>query len=226
MVSKFLFIWILLVLFIISRIIIDNENDINNTEQLEFDKIKLNAKTGDLIYFRWNYVNTLFRIFSYFSHVGMIIKIKGILYILETHPDEKNKNKNKNKINSGVHLYLLESRIKKSIGTYFYTKLNVSSKKRKDIQIHIKLNLKKYKKDIKFDNNFKFVFVQNYIYNLLNIKLHKRKEMFCSEFIGNILKKTNIYYHKNLTSLHPGSFLYLMKKNNLNLYKPLRQIIF
>lgn len=218
--TSVLFIWVLLVFFIIFRVIIDNETKINNKTQLSFDKMKVVAKTGDLICFRWNYVDTLFRIFSNFSHVGMIIKIKGILYVLETHPNEDNK------VNSGVHLYLLESRIKKSLGTYFYTKLNTTDTKRKKIETHVKLNLQKYKENIKFDDDFKFIFVQNFIYNLISLKLQKKKTMFCSEFIGNILKKTHIYYHENLTSLHPGSFLNLIKKNKLNLYQPLLQLTF
>lgn len=209
--------WIVFSLFLLLRIVIDNEN--SNLKKIQFIKIKDIAETGDLICFRWNYVDALFRIFSNFSHVGMIIKINKKLYILEIHPNEDDK------INGGVHLYLLENRIKGYYGNYYYTKLNTTYKKRKNIKNHIKSNLQFYKQSIHFDDNFKYIFVQNYIYNLFNLKINKRNTMFCSEFIGNILKKTNIYVYHNLISLHPSSFLNF-KINQKYLYQDLQEILF
>lgn len=206
------------IIYFILRYIINNET--GNFDNIDFNHMINVANTGDLICFRWSELNTIYRLFSMYSHVGMIIKINSKLYILETHPKNKISN---NK--SGVHLYLLESRIKKNFGSFYYSKLNTTIKKRKQIELHIKTNLKMYKKSIKFDNNFQYVFVKNYIYNLLNLNLKlDKKTMFCSEFIGSILKITNIYNHKNITGLHPGSFTYLMGNDKRKLYNQLLKI--
>lgn len=216
-------IFITSVVYFIDRVYIDNE--MNGYDKINYTKLEKIANTGDIICFRWNCVDVGFRLFSKYSHVGMIVKIpnnnKNHLYILETHPDE---NPGSNIHKSGVHLYKLKKRLEYYDGDLYYSQLNVNNMEKSKLTNHIINNLKKYKKNIPFDDNFRNIFVLNWFYNLLDLELPKRKSMFCSEFIGSILYKTNIYKHnKNLATLNPGTFLDL-QKNNEKLYNLLLEI--
>jgi hypothetical protein len=207
--------------FLIDSVYIDTE--MLTTPMTSYEKMETIANTGDLVIFRWNTVDVGFRLFSKFSHVGMIVKHKDKLYLLETHPKEDLESKIDD---SGIHLYHLKKRLEEYNGTYYFTQLNTQNNKRKDITKHIMTNLKKYKKTIPFDNNFRNIFVLNFFYNLFGIKLPERKSMFCSEFIGTILQECNVYKHyKNISSINPGTFLEFKKQNGENLYGPLYDIL-
>jgi hypothetical protein len=219
------YILIISILYVLSSLYIDTE--MLNTPQIHYDKLQDIANTGDLIIFRWNIIDLGFRLFSKFTHVGMIVKHKHKLYLLENHPNE---NLESEINNAGVHLYSLKKRLKNYGGTYYFTKLeNNTSTKNTNANIlknHISQNLKIYKKTIQFDSNFRTSFVLYYICNLLNVNISKRTEMFCSEFIATILENCNVYkYHHSLTSINPGTFLEFTK-NKKKLYGPLYHIHF
>lgn len=206
--------------FLLDSLYIDTE--MLTTPMVSYEKIEEIAQTGDLVIFRWNTIDVGFRLFSKFSHVGMIVKQKGKLYILETHPKEIPESEIDD---SGIHLYHLKNRLNEYDGTYYFTQLNTTNNKREKLRKHVLNNLKKYKKEIPFDTNFRNIFVLNYFYNLFHIKLPKRKAMFCSEFIGTILERCKIYkHHKNISSINPGTFLEFTK-NGQNLYSPLYYIL-
>lgn len=206
--------------FLLDSLYIDTE--MLTTPMVSYEKMEEIAQTGDLVIFRWNTIDVGFRLFSKFSHVGMIVKHKGKLYILETHPKEFPDSEIDD---SGVHLYHLKNRLNVYNGTYYFTQLNTSDNKREQLRKHVLNNLNKYKKEIPFDLNFRNIFVLNYFYNLFNIKLPKRESMFCSEFIGTILAKCKIYKHyKNISSINPGTFIEF-KKNGENVYGPLYNIL-
>lgn len=216
--SIILSVWILTICYLIDRIYIDTEMIM--TPKITYENMQSIANTGDLVIFRWNMINVGFRIFSKFSHVGMIVKHKDKLYLLETHPKDSYID------NSGVHLYCLKTRLKNYNGEYYFTQLNVLNNKREYLRQHIIKNIKNFKKNIPFDNNFRSVFVLNYFCNLLNIELPKKKSKFCSEFIAVILEKCKIYKHyKNISSINPGSFLDFKTHNCENLYGLLYNII-
>lgn len=226
--------WIVILFYFCYRLFIDNE--MNNTPLIKYKNIYKEAETGDLIIYRWNIVDVGFRMFSKFSHVGMIVKKNNKLYLLETHPDE-NKNKKHKKNNDGVHLYLLKNRIEDYDGECFLAKLNTNCD-REQLTNNIIKNLNEYK-NIPFDASFRDLFVYNYFRNFITRQspassvnsVHEctvpnKQTMFCSEFIAYVLYKNSIYTHdKNLASLNPGSFLHLTK-NNKPLYKSLKKIIF
>lgn len=216
--------WIIILFYFCYRLYIDNE--MNNTPTIKYKNLYKNVKTGDLIIYRWNTVDVGFRMFSKFSHVGMIVKKNKKLYLLETHPDE-NTNKKDKKSNDGVHLYLLKNRIEDYDGECFIAKLNPKYDT-KYITNNIINNLKEYKK-IPFDASFRDLFVYNYLKNLItpfDVTVPNKESMFCSEFIGHILYKTDIYRHdKNLASLNPGSFLDLKNNNNEQLYNYLKKVV-
>lgn len=213
-------VFIVSVIFLLDSLYIDTE--MLMTPMVSYEKLEQVANTGDLVIFRWNSIDVGFRMFSKFSHVGMIVKHKGKLYLLETHPKEDPES---DKDDSGIHLYHLQKRLEEYNGTYYFTQLNSTDEHREHIRKHILENLKMYKKTIPFDDNFRNIFVLNFFCNLFRIKLPKRKAMFCSEFIGTILERCKIYkHHKNISSINPGTFIEF-KKNGKNLYGPLYYIL-
>lgn len=214
-------VFIVSVVYLCYRTYIDTE--MIGTPVITFEKLCKIAKTGDLVIFRWNLVDVGYRLFAKHSHVGMIVRKNDKLYLLEIHPNES---KEQGIDDSGVHLYNLEKRLNEYNGDYYFTQSNITQQERQKLSDHIFQNLKKYKKKVKFDTNFRTVFVVNYFCNLLNITLPKKDTMFCSEFIGYILQKTNIYHHdKNLASINPGTFLEFQNKDGEQLFSPLYQII-
>ena len=214
-------IWIVSVMYLIDRLFIDNE--MNNTKMMTYNKLEKVANTGDIIMFRWNIIDVGFRLFSKYSHVGMIVRKNNKLYLLETHPKEDPES---DIDNSGIHLYSLKKRLKDYDGDYYYSQLNINNEKRNSLTDHIITNLQKYKAEIPFDTNFRNVFVLNFFYNLIGKKLPEKKAMFCSEFIGNILHNCNIYsHHTNLASLNPGSFLDLKTPDGKSLFNTLYHVI-
>lgn len=210
------------VCFLLDSLYIDTE--MLMTSMVSYEKLEQVANTGDLVIFRWNSVDVGFRLFSKFSHVGMIVKQKGKLYLLETHPKEEEPDSEID--DSGIHLYHLKNRLEEYNGTYYFTQLKTDDDNRERLRKHILDNLKMYKKTIPFDTNFRNIFVLNFFYNLFGIELPKRKSMFCSEFIGTILEKCKIYKHyKNISSINPGTFLEFKKQNGGALYGPLYEIL-
>jgi len=199
------------------------DTEMLQTPMVSYERLENIANTGDLIIFRWNIIDAGFRMFSKFSHVGMVVKHKDKLYLLETHPKE---NLQSNIDDSGVHLYCLKKRLEEYNGTYYFTQLKTPNITREKIRNHVLQNLKKYKKEIPFDTNFRNIFVLNFFCNLFGITLPKREAMFCSEFIATVLQECKIYkHHKNLSSINPGTFLEFKKNNGKELYGPLYYII-
>jgi hypothetical protein len=202
--------------YFIDRMYIDNE--MNSVANINYSNIEKTANTGDIICFRWNCVDVGFRLFSKYSHVGLIVKKNNKLYILETHPKEDPES---NINNSGVHLYKLKKRLDYYDGDLYYSKLSaaINDTQRSKLTNHVINNLNHYKKSIPFDDNFRNIFVLNWFCNIFDLKLPKRKTMFCSEFIASILSHTGIYTHsRNLATLNPGTFLDLKTPQNTNLY--------
>ena len=214
--------WIMLIFYFCFRVYIDNE--MNNTSKMNYTKFKKTAKTGDLIIYRWEYIDVGYRMFSKFSHVAMVVKKGKKLYLLETHPNENKKNKKPD--NQGIHLYLLKNRLSQYNGQYYISPLKKNIN-RDDFTNYILTNFKKFKKEIPFDNAFRDLFVYNYFANRLGMKIEKKKEMFCSEFIGYLLDKYNIYHHnENLAAIEPGTFLTFKDKTGKNIYGDLTEILF
>lgn len=214
---------IIIIIYFCFRVYIDNE--MVGIPKLKYSEFKKNAKTGDLIIYRWEYVDVGFRMFSKYCHVAMVVKKGKKFYLLETHPNE-NKNNIGKKDNQGVHLYVLKNRLSQYNGQYYLVPLN-SNINRDKLTKNILDDIKTFKKEIPFDNAFRDLFVYNYFANKLGIKLTEKKEMFCSEFIGYILNKYNIYKHNgNLTSIEPGTFLSFKNNTNDNLFRNLKEICF
>ena len=193
-------------------------------EMVEYEKSPINidelyktCNTGDIIYFRWPYPDIGFRLFSKFSHVGMVYKIKNKVYILETHPEGDASELGVDE--SGVHLYDLNERIEKYEGTCYLSKLNIQDViniTTNSIHQFVEKRMDKYKR-IPFDENFRYNYVMAYLHNLIG-KTRKNEKMYCSTFIGFILKDLELLDNKcNIEIFSPSSFLHL-KKNGEFLY--------
>ncbi|NDD53067.1 hypothetical protein EBZ39_04170 [bacterium] len=174
-----------------------NVNDLENT-----------CKTGDLVLFRWYYMDAGFRLFSNFSHVGLIVRKPSGVYILEMHPEGEYLD-----YPSGVHLHPLRDRVESYAGPCYFLRylgdhesiLNVTNFRFNEIS------------NLEFDTNFRNNFVLNYfLCTVCGIKLPKPKKMFCSQFIGYVLHLAGAI--DDYTNLSPSNFTNLKSKNGELLY--------
>ena len=199
--------------------------EMNNIPETYFEKIKF--KTGDVICFRWFYVDNDFRLFSKFSHVGIVIVPKSnIPLILEIHPNEEDSD-GKVVRNHGVHIYKLKNRLKMYYGSYYHASLKTKFYNN-NLTKKVLKNLKKYSKII-FDSNFRIEFVKNYIMNLLEIPLTPNNwHLFCSQFVGYIQKDIGISKDVDVSHIlmNPEAPSIIKNKNEEMIYKDLVRIIF
>lgn len=218
--------WILILftaIFLIASIYIHYETSFYNKINLHnLDNI---CETGDLILFRWRYVDVGFRLFSKFCHAGIVYKDKNNnLFIIETHPEEFEDNDKETEPKKGVNIYPLKSRLQEYDGSCYlsklihYPNLNIN----KNI-IQTKIN--DYKK-IPFDDNFRNNFVKFWFFDRLGLKKSKRNVMYCSEFIAHILKDLNVINNDiDASSFSPTTFLNLKNKINKKAYGEIHTII-
>lgn len=180
------------------------------------------ATTGDVILFRWNYVNPLHEIVSSFTHIGIVIELNGRKYILETHLKGDTNHMGFDN-NDGVNIYDLYSRIKMYKGENFILKMNP-----------------KYYNKIKIDDNItnyrQIPFKNEYIQHFSGVCIPKKicndcfsnvpgDSMFCSQFIGHILQQYSILEESfDINCLTPHDFVNI-KNNDGNIYETLYKII-
>lgn len=205
--------------------------EMNNIRERCFDEIKF--KTGDIICFRWCYVDNDFRLFSKFSHVGIVIvseskssKSLPIPLILEIHPNEED-SYGKVVRNHGVHIYKLKDRLKMYYGSYYHASLKPKFYNN-NLTKKILKNVKKYKQII-FDNNFRIEFVKNYIMNLFGIPLTSNNwHLFCSQFVGYIQKDIGISEDIDTSHIlmNPEAPSIIKSKENEMIYDDLVRITF
>jgi hypothetical protein len=229
------------------------ERELKVYKGISFNELQRTCNTGDIILFRWNDIDLGFRIFSKFSHVGMIYKKNKRLYILETHPEGETSNIGID--TSGVHLHNLKKRIRYYNGTVYYAKLNLSNDAKLNlsndaklnlsndaklnlsndakptipfIEKYIKNNLKRYK-SIPFDDNFRNEFVISFIKYSFGLQgkckgVDRKKSMYCSEFIMNILDDICLVETEKLPPVSPGSFEGLKHKCGNFMFEKLHRI--
>lgn len=204
---------LILSIIIVVMILLYIKYEMSGMKKCKLDKIIKKCKTGDIILFRWHFMDIIFRMASKYSHIGMIYKENDNVYIIEMHPEE-----GKKIIRNGVNRYNLKKRLKEYNGTCYYLQLvkNIKVDNQK-----LKKRLKDYKK-ISFDENFRYSYGKSWLYNKLSWKLSKKKKkktMYCSEFVGYILKDLKILSKDyNISLLTPSSFENIIK-NGKKLYK-------
>lgn len=208
-----------IIIFILSRFYIDFETELLNNNSIDYKTFKEIAQTGDLILYRWNYVESTFRFFSKYSHCSMIVKLNNKLYILEIHPTEFQDNKNL--ANGGVHLYPLKKRLLEYSGSCYFSNLKKKCN-RKKIKNKILKKINNYKK-IQFDRNFKHTFLLGSICNKIGIKYpFNKQDLFCSEFICKLMVDLELYDFKsdNFSFTSPETF------TGIGIYNESKKIIF
>lgn len=214
---------LLIILIIILICIYFLPFNIDNTEKFEQISLdSLNVQDGDLILFRWNKVGILHDILSPFTHVGIVINGE----ILETHLKGDTES-----YRGGVHLYNLKERIKNYKGYNFILKKRIPLTKFQTNKIMS--NLEEYKKipfHDEYEKHFKNVCVPKKICKSCFKEHIEKQSMFCSEFVGYILKEIGeLPKDFNIQCLTPSSFLNLeniydkeklfkIKKNEKNRY--------
>lgn len=201
------------------------------TEMLNIKKVKYldiidNLETGDILLYRWHYIDFGFRLFSKYSHVSMVLKhpIDNSLFSFEIHPKEyintctQEDRDKKPKIlrEEGVNIFPLLKRLEEYNGEIYILKMN-SKKNKKELSTKIISRLNMYK-NINFDNNFKNIFVFNKFLNSIGMPCYPKNNMFCSEFIGYILNDLGILNNeqklKQIGNLSPGFCLDLEQYDN------------
>lgn len=208
-----------IILFVISIFLNINEILYKSLEKT-VDEIYEMAETGDLVYFRWHEVDFKHEIISPFTHIGMIIELDNIKYIIETHL--KGDTENIGVYTGGVHIYPLKLRLSKYEGYNFLTKLSTNAKPTNTDIMYFLENIDKYK-EIPFKNEYEDFYLQKCLkHNVCNDCFEKsepeQESLMCSSFIGFCLKELKIVPRDfNYTCLTPNDFKFI-KKNNKQIY--------
>lgn len=186
-----------------------------NMESKDINNIIKECRTGDLILFRWHFMDMFFRTVSKYNHIGMVYKDEKNVYIIEMHSEEGD-----DIIRSGVNKYHLKERLNEYNGSCYYLKLDKD--KIIDNQ-ELKHILKKYKK-IQFDDNFRYSYIKSWLYKKLNWKVNKKNKMYCSEFIEYLLKDLKISPKNRDTSLSTPALVENIYINGKKLYNKIYKI--
>jgi hypothetical protein len=223
---SYLNIFILYIIFFVISILLNVHDILHKTLEKTVDEIYEIAETGDLVYFRWHEVDFKHEIISPFTHIGMIIEIDNIKYIIETHLEGDTKNIGV--YTGGVHVYPLKLRLSKYEGYTFLTKLNVDAKPTHTDIIYFLENINKYK-EIPFKNEYKDFYLQQCVkHHVCNDCFEKsepkQETLMCSEFIGFCLKELKIVPPDfNYVCLTPNDFKFI-KKNNKQIYNDIIKV--
>jgi hypothetical protein len=152
-------------------------------KKILYSNLQKELKSGDLLFYDHNLTSVPIRTFSHrqFSHIGIIIKINGILYSYEMDTDDLKYDMFNNKYN--VKLSPLNKRLSNYCGDIFISSLKQPLSKEKEQYFISSINKKRYK----FLSNFKlclaFLSNSNYIYE---------NEKICTEFVAEILDDLEI----------------------------------
>ena len=161
---------------------------VNNIETVHYNEIPLEnlldiADSGDILLFRWKFINPEFRIFSKFCHVGIILRDSNQdLFLSEIHPLETDEKTNTTK--KGVNVYPLKQRIQelqKMDNRCYFLKSRI-------VIPNVEKNTWLYSK-IPFDDAFRLNFVKNWFFSKIGYKQQTElKSIYCSQFIYLILE--------------------------------------
>lgn len=209
--------WVILLLILIYILFQPRLNFKNMTVS---DVSKL-AKTGDLLLFRWNSADIFHNIISFFTHVGIIIEIDNVKYVLETHL--KGDTIHMGNPNGGVNLYKLDDRINMYNGHNFLLRLKDNLVQPHHIQI-IKQNIQNYMK-IPFFENYKLYYIKQclprkFCHTCFSNTSLSNDSMFCSQFVGHILKDLLVLDpNKNIVCLSPYDFIFIKDNNKSKIFQ-------
>ena len=152
-------------------------------KKILYSNAQKELKSGDLIFFDHNLSTITVRTFGHtqFSHIGIVIKINGILYSYELHNTDLKYDIFDNKHN--VKLVPLSKRISNYCGDVFISPLKQELSKEKNQYFISMINTKQYK----FLSFFKVC-----LSFLLNVSYIHKNEKICTEFVAEILDNLKI----------------------------------
>lgn len=184
----------------------------NKAQEVRLDQVYNESKTGDIIYFRWHTVDAQHDLVSKFTHVGLIVEKDNEKFILETH--KKGDTVHMGVESGGVHMYPMKKRIE------MYEGLNFFAKNKRSPTLPNKLE--EYMK-IPFYDDYTGHFTRTCLIKSLCEKCidddRKKKGMFCSEFVGYLLKEMGMLEQtRDLYCLSPESFETLKDANGEFIY--------
>lgn len=218
--------WLATIIVMTLLLMIRVEMYLDEQHKMEINHLESTCKTGDLVLFRWYYMDAGFRIFSKFSHVGLVVRAAHTVYILEMHPEGEYLD-----FPSGIHLHLLRDRVASYGGPCYFLRLNDGCSGSLKIQRVLNEHLESFKESIEFDTNFRNNFVLNWFSCTLGLTPtgpggpSPPRKLFCSQFIGYILHLAGLV--TDYTELSPGSFTSLKCNdgNGIPLYGKLHKIV-
>ncbi len=175
--------------------------------KISFDELKSKAKSGDLILFSHYPKKFLKRMRIYanqtiigskYTHIGIIHKKNGELYVCEITAKNKEDEQKYGNVTGKCACYPIENRIKKYEGSVTVRFLNkpLTDNQEKILDVEI--------------SNLKDDFVKSIDDHMLNHCMvkklcpictpKKKKGMFCSEYVATLLKKIGVL-NKNMDTL-------------------------
>ncbi len=212
LLKYFLLIYFTIIIIMNIQIQFDPHLKIENISKSYFD-IKDSLKTGDLLFLTSN-ENQCKAVRYYgnfeFSHVGMIIRVDDIIFILESDYDCSFDFMKKKQLKLGVHVISFEEKML----NMFYKNYYFGVKRiNKDINIQKLEEIMEEGKNINFEArhlNFLACKVKKEWYSKI---FNRKNHMMCSEFMAYTLKKLGIIANK-----YPDNFYTIYDiANNLHL---------
>lgn len=185
------------------------------------DSICRTAKTGDIVYFRWEKMPIEMNYVTPFTHVGMVLvdPKDDKRYILETHSARDLQYLGIN--TSGINIYPLRMRIETYQGRIYYSRLKSALHLDVIRFVDFMAKVAVYKMTIPFYEEYKAYYLQNCIVN----NMHNKVGLYCSEFVGLCLKDLGVlqkdFRHECLL---PHDFLTIVDQSGEYLYDDLVSI--
>ncbi len=144
------------------------------------------AKTGDLVLFRWYYVDVLHLTMSKYTHVGMVVRnpTTGEPFVLEAH--NVGDTRQHGVYDAGIYLYPLAARIQKYEGEVHVWRLSAPLPARAIARLHAQL-------PVYLSWPFYPRYRQHYLRTclaggLLGSEPRAPPAVFCSEFVATVLR--------------------------------------
>lgn len=166
----------------------------------------VHARTGDVVLFRWDRTGIVHDLVSVFSHVGLVVERDGQPWILETHKHGDARALGYE--GGGVRAYPLADRVRTYPGAAWVLKLD-----RTRWQVDSRRLERAFSSlaDRPYDEDHVRRLGSCFVETALGVGgSHGSRAMFCSEFVGELLKGAGVFARGYDTAcLTPESFAHM-----------------
>lgn len=161
-------------------------------------------QTGDLVLFRWDGIDALHELVSAFTHVGMVVVVRGQPYILETHRDGDARRMGCE--GGGVRVYPLQPRVRTYAGAAWALTLD---RTRWRVDARALYEAARDLARVPYDDDHRAHILGTCV--LGRAPKPGRASMFCSEFVGELLARAGVLPKSgyDTSCLTPESFVHL-----------------